>query len=878
MADLPTGTVTFLFSDVEGSTRLVQERSDASDLLEAHGRLIREAASSEGGVEVNTEGDSFFLVFTSPAAAVRAAAGITRSLHEHGWPEDAPVRVRIGLHTGEGTLGARDYVGLDVHRAARIAGAGHGGQVLLSETTRSLTAASLPNEASLRDLGPHRLKDLERPEHLFQLVLADLPSDFPPPRTLDARPNNLPAQLTSFVGRGEELGDVTRLLGRTRLLTLTGPGGTGKTRLSLEVAARRLLDHADGVFFVELGPITDPSLVPSTIAGAMGVPEEAGRPVLDTLRDHLRDRDLLLVLDNFEQVVEAAPMVEELLAAAPGLTVMATSRVVLSVRGEQEYPVPPLHLPDPARLPSLAALSQYEAVKLFIDRGMAVKPDFDIDRRNAPAVAEICARLDGLPLAIELAASRVKILEPDEMLPRLESRLSLLTGGARSLPERQRTLRGAIAWSYDLLGEPERVLFARLGVFVGGCTIESAEAVCDPNGELGLDVLDGMASLVDKSLLRRTESADGEPRFGMLETIREFAVEALEAQGDAQLVRGRHADRFFSTAREAEPHLTAEDQQPWLDRLDRERDNLRAAFRWATASGRTEEAQDVAGRTWRFWQQRGHLAEARMLLEHILRAPGGEEVTASRTRALTAAGSIAYWQNDYQAARAYYEEEIAAARALGDDRLLAEALHNMGFIPLIVDRDIDAALPFFEETLALARRIGEPEFEGRAQEMIAYIKFWKGDPEGAIPLLEDGLRAHRRSGRRFLVADSLTGVAGVYTALGRLEEAEAAEREALRIFQDAGNPTGMAMALHGMAMVAAGKGRYRRAARLAGASARLRAEVGGGAPPEITSDFGDPVAEAREHLDDETFQQSWQDGYAMDMDKAYAYALDEAAD
>ncbi|HEX9236931.1 MAG TPA: AAA family ATPase, partial [Actinomycetota bacterium] len=552
-----------------------------------------------------------------PVQAVRAAVAAQRDLAAHDWPDDAPLRLRMGLHTGEGVPGGDDYVGIDVNRAARVADAAHGGQIIVSGATRGLVEHALPEGVSLRDLGEYRLKDIVHPEHLHDLVIEGLPADFPPPRTPDARPNNLPAQLTSFVGREGEIAEVSQILARTRLLTLTGAGGTGKTRLALQVAAAVLAEFPDGAFFADLSALTDAALVPWAVAEALGVPEVVGRSILQGVKDHLRGRDLLLVLDNFEQVADAGPLIEELLAAAPKLKVMVTSRVVLSLRGEQEYVVPPLEPPDLQRMPDVLTLGRFEAVQLFTERALAANSRFRLTEGNAQAVAEITARLDGLPLAIELAATRTKVLTPQQILPRLQSRLSLLTSGARTLPQRQRTLRDAIAWSHDLLDEPERRLFARLSVFTGGWMLESTEAVCNPE-DLGLDALGGLTSLVDKSLIRSTELADGRPRFSMLETIREFGLEQLRAGGDFEEIARRHAEHFLRLAVEAEPHLTAEDQRDWLDRGDREHPNVRAALRWAIEAGEAGRAQEAAGALWRFWQQRGHLDEGRRWLDEIL--------------------------------------------------------------------------------------------------------------------------------------------------------------------------------------------------------------------------------------------------------------------
>ncbi len=552
MGELPQGTVTLLFTDMEGSTRLLQRVGERyADVLEACRHLLRTAFHQYHGHEVDTQGDAFFVAFARAIDAVSAAVAAQRALASHAWPEGVAVRVRMGLHTGEPHLAAEGYVGLDVHRAARIMNAGHGGQILLSQTTRELVEHDLPEGASLRDLGAHRLKDLEHPSHLYQLVTPGLPADFPPLRTLDTHAHNLPVQLTSLIGREQEVAAVCHLLQRqeVRLLTLTGPGGTGKTRLGLQVAAELSETFSDGVFFVNLAPLSDPELVVPTIAQALGVKEAAGQPLLDLVSAWLREKELLLLLDNFEQVAEAAVEVSALLARCPQLNVLVTSRAVLHLSGEHEFPVPPLSLPDPRHLPDLMTLSQYEAVALFIARAQAVKPEFQVTNANAPAVAEICVRLDGLPLAIELAAARSKMLPPQALLARLGQRFTLLTSGAQDVPARQQTLRNTIAWSYDLLDAGEQRLFRRLSVFVGGATLEAVEALYTTLGDEPGQVLDGIASLIDKSLLRQTEQEAEEPRFVMLETIREYGREALTAHGEVEATRQAHAAVLSSAGR-----------------------------------------------------------------------------------------------------------------------------------------------------------------------------------------------------------------------------------------------------------------------------------------------------------------------------------------
>jgi predicted ATPase/class 3 adenylate cyclase len=874
MTALPTGTLTFLFTDIEGSTGLLHTLGDRYPaVLDEHAAIIRRAVADGGGVEVSTHGDAFFVVFRSPAGAVRAAIAAQQGLAAHDWSPGPPVRVRMGLHTGEGVLGGDDYTGIDVHRAARIADAGHGGQVIVSDATRGIVQHALPAGATLRDLGVHRLRGIAEPERLHQLVVEGLTADFPAPRTLDARPNNLPLQLTSFVGREEEIAEVERLLGQTRLLTLTGPGGSGKSRLALRVAAELLPRFRDGSYLVDLAPVTDPALVPDAVANALGVPEVAGRSILDEVKEHLRHRELLQVVDNFEQVAEAGPVLEELLTAAPKLRAMVTSRIVLSLRGEQEYAVPPLEVPDPERLPAdLAALGAIGAVRLFAERAGAADPRFVLTERNAPVVAEIAARLDGLPLAIELAATRTKVLTPEEILSRLKRRLSILTSGSRSLPERQRTLRAAIAWSYDLLEPVERRLFARLSVFTGGWAFESAEAVCDPE-ELGLDALDGLTSLVDKSLIRRTEPSGRPSRFSMLETIREFGLEQLEAAGELEAVQRRHAEHFLDLALEVEPHLTAEDQGVWLDRCEQEHANLRAALRWAIDRGEAGPAQAAAGALWRFWQQRGHLAEGRRWLEETLAMPSGRAPTAARAKALTGAGGIAWW-SDQGASRAFYDEALAIERELGDPVRLAEALYNESFAVAAAD-DLEAAARLLEESLELFRRAGNEPGVARVLVMQVVQDAMAGAWDRVIARVEESTAIWRRLGDRLNLAFGLIWLGFAYGRAGRPDDARAAALDALELFREADNPTGIALAFLDLAFLLTWEGRHADAVRMAAVSTRQRELAGGGPMPGFGGMLeGDPAADARAHLTDDAAGRAWQEGLAMTVPQATALARD----
>ncbi len=593
MTQLPTGTVTFLFTDIEGSTRLLQRLGDAyARALGESQTLLRGAWAAHDGAEVDTQGDAFLVAFSSAPQAVAAAAEGARALASHPWPDGASLRARMGLHTGTAQLVGGHYIGLDVHRAARIAAAGHGSQILLSQATRELAAQALPAGCELRALGAHRLKDLQRPEPLSQLVLAGLPADFPPLKSLDLHHSNLPVQPTPLLGREEQVAALTALLRRdgARLVTLTGPGGIGKTRLAVQVAAELIEDFPDGVWFVRLSRLVDPALVLPTIAQTLGLKEQGSTPFAETLRAHLTEKRLLLLLDNVEQVVAAASEVARLLEACAGVKALVTSRIPLRLRGEREYALAPLPLPERGSGQLARELSQYAAVALFIERAQAARADFTVTAANAPAIAEICARLDGLPLAIELAAARVKLLPPEALLARLVHSLTLLTGGARDLEERQQTMRAAIAWSEDLLTPEERSLFRRLAVFAGGATLEAVEAVClAPTGAepLDLDALEGLGALVDQSLVqqRAEEGEDGEPRFGMLQVIHEYALERLaasgETSGEAEALRRAHAAYYLALAERAKPVLFGPEEGVWVKRLEREHDNLRAALAWA---------------------------------------------------------------------------------------------------------------------------------------------------------------------------------------------------------------------------------------------------------------------------------------------------------
>jgi predicted ATPase len=720
----------------------------------------------------------------------------------------------------------------------------------------------------------HRLKDLARPERLFQLTIEGCRADFPPLRTLEATPNNLPMQLTSFIGRDDQVRDAKALLAKSRLLTLTGPGGTGKTRLSLQIAADVLDRFPDGVYFVPLAAIHDPELVPSAIAQALAIQTSGKRRPIDALVDYLRDKHLLLVLDNFEQLIPAAPITTQLLEASPGLRAIVSSRAVLRVYGEQEFPVPPLALPDLKALPSLTALSQYEAVRLFIERAVAVKPDFQATNENAPAIAGICERVDGLPLGIELAAARVKLFSPQALLTRLDKSLSALGTGARDLPGRQQTLRGAIQWSYDLLESPGRRLLARFSVFARGGSLEQVESVCGPAEDVGGDVVEALDQLADQSLLRRLPDFS-EPRFLMLQTIREFASEQLIESSEAKTIRTRHLDAFTALAREAEANLYGADRGQWLDRLEIDLDNFRDALEWAVESGDARKAMDLGAAFWRFWQMRGHLHEGRRRLAAALAMSESQAFPKERLAALEAAGGLAYWQADMDDAQRLYDECLALTRPLGDERALANALYNAAFPRTVTATggELEEARPMYAEALALFRKLGDDEGVARTLWGFALLAFYAQDYRGAIPIFEDAERLNRKLDNRFGLAWTLHTLGISAFLIGDVERARAVWTEAVQLFQAAGEVPGLAFQLDNFAMIANHDGDRLRAARLSGAALSHQARSGADLGLILREQLGRSGLKAPAEVD---AAQAFAEGQAMTLGEAVAYALEES--
>jgi predicted ATPase len=805
--ELPSGTVTFLFTDVDGSTKLLHELGAEAyaEALAEHRRIIRHAMVAHGGVEVDTQGDAFFIAFPTAPGALNAAAAARDAL-------DGPIRVRMGLHSGTPLLTDEGYVGPDVHRAARIAASGHGGQILVSSSTAALTGIEL------RDLGPHRLKDLSAPERIFQLGDAD----FPPLKSLHQ--TNLPIPATAFLGREREIAEVVELLEGARLLTLTGPGGTGKTRLALQAAGLAAEAYPEGVWWVPLAPLRDPQLVRSTVAQALGAK--------DGVADHIGDKAMLLLLDNFEQVVEAAPGVSDLLASCPKLKLLVTSREPLHVSGEQEYAVAPL--------------VHGEGIDFFLARARGVVPDFEAD----DAVSEICRRLDELPLALELAAARVKALSTQQILERLEQRLPLLTGGARDVPERQRTLRATIEWSYGLLDEKERQLFARLAVFRGGCTLEAAEAVADAD-------VDTLQSLVDKSLVRRTGD-----RYWMLETIREFAAEQTGEES-----RRRHAAYFLALAEAAEPHLPAYERE-WVDRLGDEHDNMRAALDWLEVVHEGESLQRLGGALARFWLMRGHAREGGERLERALGAD--DSPSSARLKALNGAAMLGQTGAH---GRRHATEALMLAEALRDRRGAAQAKLALG--SAISSDDMPAARDLYEDAAELYTELGDEHMLMVAIRSLAWACLELGDAERGRVLHEQNLQRARALGNTRVEAITLGALSTYHIEDGQLGIALPMLLESHRLHEQVNDPMQTAFDIFRFAMLLTAADRAEVAATLLAAADAHAADAG----VRLTNwdpAVGEMLRELRDRLGDDAFGYAWERGNELTAGQAFELALEHS--
>jgi predicted ATPase/class 3 adenylate cyclase len=907
---LPTGTVTFLFTDIEGSTKLAQEYPETwESLREQHNTILRRPIEAQQGYVFRIIGDAFCAAFHTVGDALHAALQAQRGLQAKAW-EGPPIRVRMGIHTGQAEVQPDgEYLGyLTLTRVQRVMSAAHGGQVLLSNAAAELARAGLPDQSALRDMGEQRLKGLGAAERLWQITAPDLPENFPPLPTLSARPHNLPVQLTSFIGRVNELHAIKQELSKHRLVTLTGPGGIGKTRLSIQTAFDLIGDFRQGAWFVPLEHARDPALVPAAIAHVLHLQELPGSTIPETLKNYVREKELLLVLDNFEQVVEGAPFVKELLLAAPGLKAIVTSRTPLRIAGEYEYRVPLLSLPGEEKDLLPDRLAELESVQLFVERARAAKTGFTLTAENAPAIAETCRRLDGLPLAIELAAARVRLLPPQKMLDQLDDRLTFLRSSARDLPARQQTMRAAIDWSFDLLTPPEKLLFQRLAVFIGGATFEAIESVCAVDREL--DLLSSLESLLEKSLIQQTED-NGEARYDMLETIRAYADQALIVSGDADLIQRRHLAYFQTVAHLAEPHLVGPQELTWITRLTRDHTNLQAAIQWGLQHD-LERAVELLCDLSLFWSRGGHNEEAIGWLKRALSVPSrtGIEPGATleskvRARALLTLGILSL-QQDYPDALAILQESIALLREVGDRINLAQALAFVGFLGdlgaaeesvaiarstnsrwilayclawqsqalRIAGGDLQLAQTAAAESTARARQIGTDWGVARSLLSQGQLAIVSGQLDQARSFLKESAALFSRSLDSYHANHARLGLAHLERQQGNYDAALKLYQAALRVWQDWGLRAAIARELESIALLAAGLGASEHAVRLAGAAKRLREETGTQPTLEEQIELEESLAFTRRNLPDARYIFLLAEGQGMTLPESITYALD----
>lgn len=855
---LPTGTVTFLRTDAEGSMGLARTLGAGWDTLNAtHVDLIRQAIDLHGGTVVRTEGDGIFAVFTDAGAAVAGAIDAQRRIGDHPWPLETPVRVRMGLHAGEAHRAGEDYGGFEVNRAARIAATGHGGQIVLSEPVRALVADTLPDGILIRDLGTHVLRDVPRAERLYQLDVPGLRSDFPPLRTASAAPGNVPLPLTSFVGRQRELFELDGLLEGHRLLTITGPGGIGKTRVAIELAHRRLGTAPDGTWFVALDEIEEPALVRATIARTMGLFDGPERAAADALVPYLADRSALLVLDNFEHLMGATADVGAILRASPETRVVVTSRSPLRIAGEQEYPIRPL---------DTATSGATDSVELFVERARRVRPGFELGA-DAPVVAEVCELLDGLPLGIELAAARTSLLPLSAIRERLSARLPLPGPGLRDVPDRQRTLEGAISWSYALLSPERQRLLRELAVFDGGFALEQVSAI-----QGGADVLDGLLELVDQSLLMREPGE--EIRFRLLRTIGTFALHELEAGGQGSALRRRHALAYLALAETAAPHLPGGDQPRWLDRLDADHANLRAALRWSIDAGDVDVALRLLAGLWRYWQLGGHLAEGARLADAAMALPGAEGRTPVRLAAVAALGGIAYWQGRADEAVRWYEEQLTLARELDDRAAEADATFNLSYGAFIRD-DVALSFALTEAARDLYSEIGDTRGVARTDWSRATVVMSGGHPEEALPIFEAAAKRFAELGDVWYHAMATGSVAWAKFAMGDMVGASHKFMESLGEYHALRDVGTTAISLQIGAIVALEAGRPEDAAVLMGAMESLGERYGVTPPAGLAwlIESRAPGERIRESLEPDVLAAALERGRRSSLDEAVDLVL-----
>jgi predicted ATPase/class 3 adenylate cyclase len=913
MTTRPSGTVTFLFSDIEGSTRRWEHDPESMGAgFSRQEAILRGAMEAQGGYVYKMIGDAFQVAFNTPLEAVKAALEAQFALIAEPWGEMGVIKVRMAIHTGTVEERGDDYVGPLLNRVARLMSAGHGGQVLLSQATYELVRDILPENVSLRDLGEQRLKDLARPERVYQLVAPGLDLDYPQLNTLDAYTHNLPLQLDRFIGREDEIEEVKGVFNTSRLVTLTGSGGAGKTRLALHIAADLVEAFEDGVWLVDLAPLSDPALVPQSVATALSLSEEWQRDLFDILSDYLNDKHLLIILDNCEHLVDAcAQLADRLLRTCPGLVILATSREALRIPGERTYPVSSLKTPDPRYLPEFESLSQYEAVQLFIDRAVSAVPTFRIDNKNAPALAQICYRLDGIPLAIELAAARVRAMSLETIAARLEDSFHLLTRGTRTVLPRHQTLEAAIDWSYNSLSEDERTLFRRCAVFPGGCSLEAAETVCCGGSIEACDVMELLTSLVDKSLLQ-VDYSHGETRYRMLNTVRQHALEKIDGD-EFEDLRTQFIQFFLVLAEGGEQKAKWGGEHDLPKKLAADLDNFRVALAWSLEDldSYGDTALRMAGSLYYVCWTTGYLNEGRRWTERALSEI--PDIGEPRAKALTNASCIAWAQGDYSIAEVYSEESISIYRnqATEDLRGLANAIHIMGHV-IFDQKDFIQGRAYFEESLSIFRQLEDKISILTLASDLGMVDYHEGDYPSAKKHYQECLEIARQGDDLDLVSANLLRLGEIARLEGDYETASALYEESRGILSEVewnlflagnlhklgfiaqyredyqgakdlftqslemqekmSNRQGIAECLAGLAGLAVISGKIEQGVRLFAGAQALLDDIGAPMAPADCVEMERELSLAREQLSEVAFSTAWSEGGKMSMEEAIASA------
>ena len=905
MNELPSGTVTFLFTDIEGSTQLWEKYPETMQaVLAKHDLILKEAIESNYGHIIKTTGDGAHAIFEKAIDAVNAT--VAAQINLQALVSNPSIKVRMGLHTGEAELRNGDYYGQALNRTARIMSLAHGGQILLSGITAEVVREHLPTDLFLLDLGEHRLRDLIRPERIFQLSAPDLQKDFPPLKSLGTLPNNLPIQLSSFIGREHQMREASKLLSTTRLLTFIGPGGTGKTRLSLQLAAEHLSDFKDGVWLVELAPLADPAFILSAIASVFNVREVQGVPLVTLMLDYLRAKQILLILDNCEHLVEAsAQLADQLLHSCPQLKVIASSREALGIPGEAIFRVPSLSLPDQS--PSAESLIACEATRLFIERAAKTEPRFQLTDHNAVSIAQICRCLDGIPLAIELAAARVKLFSPEQIAERLDDRFKLLTGGSRTAMPRQQTLRALIDWSYQSLNETEQRALRRLAVFSGGWTFEAAEAVVGES-----DALDGLLGLVNKSLVN-VEEQDDQSRYGFLETIRQYAMEKLLESGEAVETRDRHFDYVLHIAEVSEEKMFGAESTEWLDQMEVEHDNLRAAFEWSIANY-PEKGLKLALALSAFWTSRDYNSEARVLCRVLLaRTETLPNLDRERAGAYALLGWNSITTGDHKTGRVAAEASVALAKKANDLKTLVRAYSVLalssiflgdftaaqeavlegetiarqnGFtgelgliisihaqIMYFVERDVIRIKAYLEESDSIGKGAGYRWTTSMSAYGLARVAGAIGDLETARAKFLESANIANGFGNKRIVYSSHSELAHVLREHGEIDEPLNIYRELLPKWKDLGHRAAVAHELECIAFILSKKDDIQRAAQLLGAAEALREVIDSSMTTIEQAEYEGEVSILRSKMNKVDLEKAWNEGRGMTMDEAIENAL-----